>query len=122
MTIIHRQGKDHGNADALSRLQGEEGCSQYRSGSDLTELPCHGCKYCVRAHETWNSFEKEVDDVVPLSQVKRNTGCADQQSPKINVVQLSTAWDLKCEVVKQEQAKEKDFLPLIEWLVKQSKP
>ena len=30
------------------------------------DLPCGGCKYCVRAHQNWGSFTDDVDEAVPL--------------------------------------------------------
>jgi hypothetical protein len=31
------------------------------------DLPCRGCQKCTRAHESWNAFVEEVDDVAPLA-------------------------------------------------------
>ncbi|CAC5415897.1 unnamed protein product [Mytilus coruscus] len=42
-------------------------CDCYRAGLDPTTLPCHGCKYCLRAHEQWSRFGNDVDDVIPLA-------------------------------------------------------
>ena len=68
MLIQHRKGKEHVNADALSRMPDDlEYCDNYRAGVYLDSLPCHGCSYCTRAHEQWSRFEEEVDDVVPLT-------------------------------------------------------
>ena len=114
MTIVHRPGKDHGNADALSRMQEDEGCILYKAGSKLEELPCKGCKYCVKANKAWNNFEQEVDNVVPLSQVSNEKKLENQQ---ISIMQVLTTWDLKIENVKTEQADEKCFIDLIEWLM-----
>ena len=67
--IVHRDGKKHTNADALSRNPAhEEGCNDYRPGVALEDLPCGGCSYCRKHHEEWGDFHNEVDDVVPLSQ------------------------------------------------------
>ncbi len=66
-TMEHRPGKNHGNADALSRRDCEpEQCDCYDRDTILTELPCGGCEYCQKKHEAWSEFF-EVDDVVPLS-------------------------------------------------------
>ena len=68
MTVIHRPGVRHGNADALSRVTDDiPFCDCYRAGSDPNSLPCAGCKYCLRAHNQWSRFSEEVDDVVPLA-------------------------------------------------------
>ena len=67
--IVHRHGKKHGNADALSRepsaAEGDS-CDEYRTGVPLESLPCGGCKYCAKRHEEWADFQENVDDVVPL--------------------------------------------------------
>ena len=68
MQILHRQGRKHSNADALSRIPDLlEPCDCYRAGADLEHLKCGGCPYCTRAHHQWSRFDEEVDDVVPLS-------------------------------------------------------
>ena len=70
MQIVHRKGKEHANADALSRLPDDiPRCDCYRAGSEVASLPCGGCKYCSRAHQQWARFEDDVDDVVPLAVV-----------------------------------------------------
>ena len=68
MKIAHRPGKNHGNADALSRYVPEvDLCSSYHAGSVLADIPCRGCPYCTKAHQNWRGFEESVDDVVGLS-------------------------------------------------------
>ena len=68
MVLPHRAGRRHGNADALSRRPGMDGqCEAFMSGVRPEDLPCGGCKYCVRAHETWAAFTEEVDEAVPLA-------------------------------------------------------
>ena len=68
MRILHRQGRKHSNADALSRIPDLlEPCDCYRAGTDLKNLKCGSCPYCTRAHHQWSRFDEEVDDVVPLS-------------------------------------------------------
>ena len=69
-SIIHRRGRLHGNADGLTRMADDlEVCDSYHSGCRLEDLPCYpdDCHYCRRAHEQWNQFDIEVDDVIPLS-------------------------------------------------------
>ena len=66
--LVHRPGEKHMNADALSRIPGEEPtCEAYRLGFRLKDLPCQGCTYCSKAHSNWSPFVEEVDDVVPLA-------------------------------------------------------
>jgi O-acetyl-ADP-ribose deacetylase (regulator of RNase III)/transposase InsO family protein len=68
MTIIHRAGKLHTNADALSRIPSQEPqCDCYRAGEFLEDLPCGGCSYCKRAHTQWARFAEDVDDILPLA-------------------------------------------------------
>ncbi len=65
--IEHRAGKNHSNADALSRLPCDpDDCPCYDSKTILTSLPCGGCEKCVAKNELWSNFN-EIDDVVPLS-------------------------------------------------------
>lgn len=67
MTVLHRPGKDHGNADALSRFVSQSTpCANYRANIKLEDLPCGGCKYCAKAYRDWRGFEEDVDDIVPL--------------------------------------------------------
>lgn len=55
-------------ADSLSRLPGVlDTCDCYFAGADIDSLPCGGCSYCNQAQRTWNTFENDVDDVVPLA-------------------------------------------------------
>ena len=47
MTIQHRAGVKHCNADGLSRIPEKlEHCSCYEAGRDVSSLPCGGCRYC----------------------------------------------------------------------------
>lgn len=84
MTVQHRRGDQHLNADFWSRLGEKPDCHEYKLGFDLDSLPCGGCQYCTRAHNVWAKFAKEVDDVQPLakgqfhiSQVKCNDNFPD---------------------------------------------
>ena len=68
MQIVHRAGKKHVNADGLSRIQDLLTlCNCYSAGSRVEDLPCDGCKYCVRAHSNWERFYNDVDDIVHLA-------------------------------------------------------
>ena len=68
MEIVHRPGKDHVNADGLSRIPDPlVQCNYYSYGCDVQDLPCGGCKYCVWANEQWDMFHGDVGDVVHLS-------------------------------------------------------
>ncbi len=87
MTVIHRPGSKHANADALSRLPVPDPCQEYRLGFPLEQLPCGGCRYCQRAHQRWGSFTEKVDDVVSLA-VKR-CGQEDFDDQLLEAVPLS---------------------------------
>lgn len=68
MVLRHRSGRKHGNADTLFRRPAEEGqCEAFMVGVRPGDLPCGGCKYCVRAHQSWGSFTEEVGEAVPLT-------------------------------------------------------
>ncbi|XP_041378828.1 uncharacterized protein LOC121391185 [Gigantopelta aegis] len=67
MQIQHRPGKQHMDADASSRLPVSHSCTEFKAGVRPENLPCGGCKYCVRANDKWGSFFDNVDDAVPLA-------------------------------------------------------
>ena len=50
MVIVHRKGKLHTNADALSRLLEP---NHTQRDVPLEDLPCGGCKDCKNATEKW---------------------------------------------------------------------
>ena len=61
MTIQHRAGVKHCNADGLSRIPEKlDQCSCYEAGRDVTSLPCGGCPYCRKLHSQWDKFEKKL--------------------------------------------------------------
>ena len=67
MMIQHWPGQKHGNANRPSGIPEEGFCNCYQVGANLADLPCAGCKYCTRVHESWKHFKSDVDDVVPLA-------------------------------------------------------
>jgi hypothetical protein len=68
MEVVHRKGKDHADADALSRIPDElVYCECYSARKNIALLLCGGCAYCVRAQRQWGEFEENVDDVTSLS-------------------------------------------------------
>jgi predicted aspartyl protease len=87
MVLRYRAGRDHGNADALSRLPREEGCMDFRAGVRLGELPCGGCKYCTRAQDNWGAFLENVDDAVPLVAQSRDSTPLAMESSEIMSIQ-----------------------------------
>lgn len=67
MSIEHRPGTKHLNADGLSRIPDvSPSCDCYVAGADLASLPCGGCPYCQRLHTQWARFDSDVDYVSPL--------------------------------------------------------
>ena len=67
VTVVHRSGVKHGNADGMSRIPDDvQFCDCYKAGSEPKALPCGGYKYCTRAHNQWSRFEEDVDNV-PLA-------------------------------------------------------
>ena len=53
--IVHRPGKDHVNADGLSRIPDLlVQCNYYSYGCDVQDLSCGGCLYCAQANKQWD--------------------------------------------------------------------
>ena len=111
MEILHRKGKDHQNADALSRIPEEVGCFNYEANKELESLPCGGCKYCRKFQEKWKSFETQVDDVVPLS-----------SGGVISSIDLDEATGWTLEELREEQKKDPEINLLYEGLVNNIDP
>ena len=117
MHIVHRRGREHINADSLSRIPDSlEYCDCYKSGIDLLELPCGGCPFCQRMHRAWHDFDENVDDVVPLS------------APIIRVVRIVRLNDsnwadcLTSEGRAKEQDQDSDLKTVKQWLEGQTTP
>ena len=65
MILKSREGRKHVNADSLSRMPaGERHCSAFKMDVHPEDLPCGGCKYCVKADQNWRAFTETVDDTV----------------------------------------------------------
>jgi hypothetical protein len=67
MEIQHRPGRNHANADALSRLPHTYSAADTEMAVHLKDLSCRGCQKCTKAHESWNTFTETVNDEVPLA-------------------------------------------------------
>ena len=111
MTIQHRSGKLHKNADSLSRVPHQvEPCNCYQSGVELYQLPCGGCKYCSKIKEQWQTFEEEVDYVIPLA-------IRSVQESEVSDYQ---AYDFSnmCDTdrLRKLQSKDKDLAKLKRWV------
>ncbi|VDI62015.1 Hypothetical predicted protein [Mytilus galloprovincialis] len=72
LVIKHRPGKQHIDADVLSRLPDRlKECPHYTADTILASLPCKGCNYCQRAHQSWAQFLCDVDEAVPLARKRK---------------------------------------------------
>ncbi|CAC5356179.1 unnamed protein product [Mytilus coruscus] len=101
-------GKKHINADGLSRIPDDiEACRNYRPDVNLEELPCGGCKFCTRARQQWQTFEEEVDFVVPLT-IRR---LVDDDSYNTNWTPSYSPVELH-----EEQMKDSDLKTLKRWI------
>ena len=119
MEIVHRPGKDHVNADGLSKkpdilVQ----CNYYAYGYDVQDMPCGGCKYCVRANEQWDRFHDEVDDIVPFA-VRHISQDESDTEPHENAtwVEKYTTQDLR-----KMQLEDDPTAQIIRWLEDDHKP
>ena len=68
MTIVHRPGSKHENADFLSRIPDEAYCPHSSGAVTPTDLPCGGCKFCLKIHQNWSQFIEDVDYATTLAQ------------------------------------------------------
>ena len=120
MEIIYRPGKQHLNADALSRVPTKASCHNYQGSELLADLPCGGCKYCTRAHKQWHAFLHDVDDVVPLAEPQVIKMKNQIQDAKIASVRCTPHWLEICSAKELEQYQEADpvIAPIHCWLTK----
>lgn len=129
MTVVHRPGSKHVNADALSRIPEDRLCDQYRLGTELSTLPCGGCAYCQRVHSRWGSFAEDVDEAVPLTMQARPSGVEQylkdiaqlfvgpDSDAKVNQLALTVSvWDFQQEDLCLQQQRDEDFKMLWQWL------
>lgn len=72
MTVTHRPGKKHGNADPLPRIPRNKPCLDMNVDIDPTCIHCGGCRYSVRAHRNWFNFTHDVGAVIPLNRKKHD--------------------------------------------------
>jgi len=82
MTIEHRAGSKHVNADSLSRIPPSTPvCNNFDPTAELASLPCGGCDYCTKLHRQWCRFESDVDFVTPFFTRCLGVRGGDSQSP-----------------------------------------
>ncbi|VDI15558.1 Hypothetical predicted protein [Mytilus galloprovincialis] len=96
MTVQHREGVKHGNADGLSRIPTELQCPGLSTEVELSNLPCKGCEYCAKAHRQWSGFAEEVDYVVlfaskvtPAPEVRMVQGQANSRGQELDEIHVS---------------------------------
>jgi len=114
--ILHRKGRMHANADALSRIPDPLlYCDCYSAGTEVSQLPCGGCAYCEKAHSQWSRFEEDVDDVIPLAQ--KPTG---DEGCKVRMVSMGEEcnWALALNSMQKggEQDRDPDLKKIRTWL------
>ena len=133
--MIHRPGREHVNADFLSRPTVTENCIEQK------EIPCGKCKYCKRVEEKWKEFEEKIDDVTELRtsdlSVKRvaSTLSEEQQAIEIewkkpvegNIRQVQSEKETNSimenkEIIRKAQANDKSLKMLREWLENKKEP
>ena len=124
MTIEHRPGRLHGNADGLSRrppsvLSGPE--TDLSLAETLAQLPCRGCSYCQKARSK-GSFEEELDDVTHLTgttirQVAQRQNAVDGITIDLSDDQGGVEMPWSKDRLVQEQQKEPEFSLLLSKLL-----
>ena len=124
MTVQHRPGKHHQNADALSRIPVRDlVCTNYQHEIPLNELPCGGCDYCKRMYSNWNTFESHVDDVVELiSGDVRNVGLDVSFESSNNIRNINTHVTTSLDQIAELQQKDPELKFLYEWLTTSANP
>ena len=106
MNVRYRQGRQHVNADSLSRIPAR--CAGEWMGM---HLPCRGCKYC--SHSTHKFNWGQIDDVGPLylsSRVRQTN--SDTTGFDINLINSHPSNN----VLLLSQRKDPQLKPLIEFL------
>jgi transposase InsO family protein len=117
MEVSHRPGKQHANADALSRIPDTlTTCNCYSAGKRVEDLPCGGCPTCSRAHNQWERFEEDVDDIAPLAH--------SADFPQVLATALQTNWadSLSPQEKRDEQEKDPCLGTVISWLKNKTQP
>ncbi|KAK3085317.1 hypothetical protein FSP39_001380 [Pinctada imbricata] len=129
MTIKHRSGDKHQDADALSRIPHQIKCSAYRHGVDLKDLPCGGCIYCERIHNQWGAFIKEIDEAVPLvggrtceHPIREGIKVNQTRTGSSEVLDNSWLGGYSYEAIQQAQSEDQDIKLLLRWLQNKEVP
>ena len=126
MTLVHRKGSEHINADYHSRPPiVESECNYFKNDIPLTALPCCEfqedgtpivCKNCEKLKISWSDFDENVDDILPLSGVISEIS-VDFSHLDPKDVDVSIAFPGKSSAeLKNLQESDYDFGRLIKWL------
>ena len=117
VTIQHRSGKKHQNADGLSRMSTTDlSCDCYNAGCDVSKLPCGGCSYCRRMNAQWERFQEDVDDVIPLA--VRTLQETDKPKETLNTIDKDAcnwASALTDEEIRDAQMQDLNTRTLVKW-------
>ena len=132
MTILHRPGKDHGNADGLSRIPSGSTCDCPSRPIEVRNLPCaegdQVCSYCSKAQERWERFKEDVDYVVPLSvreiQAPVTSPLAREVNATVTGKDKVETWvtEYLFEDISRMQAEDPDLKDILEWTSQQKQP
>ena len=113
MIIRHRSGIKHQNADALSRIPDSlTSCNEYRPNVSLSSLPCGGCSFCTRTRKQWETFEEDVDYVIPISVRSTELGTREQSTDI-----LFDKQKIRC-----AQSQDLDIKHILSWLKNEYEP
>ncbi|CAG2194372.1 unnamed protein product [Mytilus edulis] len=113
--ILHRIGKDHCIADALSRYpETSHVCDCYKAGMDPLTLACNGCQHGSKLHTQWEKFEADVDDVLPKA-TRRITAIDPNDNTDSHCTWIEGYSRMQ---LQEEQLKDSDSVVknLIEWM------
>jgi hypothetical protein len=117
MTVVHRSGVKHTNADGLSRMPDPVPlCNCYEAGKSVESLPCGGCKFCQRCHSQWERFEVDVDDVVPIAIRRVGSELVDPEDDPDLRPEVTEFEGYSLEQLRELQVKDPDLGPVLAWL------
>ena len=117
ITIQHRPGVRHSNADGLSRIpETLPECDYYKSGREVSSLPCGGCPYCTRLNDQCGRFEEEIDYVVPLT--VRQLNPPDQCDGTVGGGHIDSNYMARysSQELRDSQLRDSELQPVITWL------
>ena len=117
MTILHRSGVKHTNADGLSRIPDRlSPCNCYEAGRSVDSLPCGGCSFCKRCHLQWERFEADVDDVIPIAIRRIGSALVDPMDDEDLQPEMTEIESYSSEQLREKQLLDSDLAPVLTWL------